>query len=153
MELVGWLEHLTCWLRISCSTDWATLAYLIQRSCLQTWTTGMIPHFFRIVNRNLCCLLPSIQPLCILQFVFLQEYLRFFTRRFLLFQRVSTDYFCQWQKTIKFCSIDFYKNYTLSQNFNCFFGGSQPYWVYVIFCKAILYQKLFTFSTWFSTSV
>ena len=29
MELVGWLEHLTCWLRISCSTDWATLAYSV----------------------------------------------------------------------------------------------------------------------------
>ena len=23
MELVMWLEHTTCWLRISCSTDWA----------------------------------------------------------------------------------------------------------------------------------
>ena len=29
VELVGWLEHLTCWLRISCSTDWATLAYAV----------------------------------------------------------------------------------------------------------------------------
>ena len=29
LELVGWLEHLTCWLRISCSTDWATLAFML----------------------------------------------------------------------------------------------------------------------------
>ena len=28
VELMMWLEHTTCWLRISCSTDWATLAYL-----------------------------------------------------------------------------------------------------------------------------
>ena len=26
LELVMWLEHTTCWLRISCSTDWAILA-------------------------------------------------------------------------------------------------------------------------------
>ena len=27
---MGWLEHLTCWLRISCSTDWATPAHLYE---------------------------------------------------------------------------------------------------------------------------
>ena len=30
LELVMWFEHTTCWLRISCSTDWATLAHFLQ---------------------------------------------------------------------------------------------------------------------------
>ena len=111
----------------------------------------MIPQFFRSVNRNLCDLLPSIQPVRILHFVFLQEYLHFPIRHFLFFQRVSTGFSCQRQKTAKFCLIYFYKNYTLSQNFYGFFQGAQTHMVYVIFRKEILYQKLFTFSTWFST--
>ena len=36
LELMMWLEHTTCWLRISCSTDWATLAYSLLGS--QTWS-------------------------------------------------------------------------------------------------------------------
>ena len=43
LELVGWLEHLTCWLRISCSTDWATLAFLFL-------TATIIPYFYPSVN-------------------------------------------------------------------------------------------------------
>ena len=40
LELVMWLEHTTCWLRISCSTDWATLAHFLQLAHSITCLSG-----------------------------------------------------------------------------------------------------------------
>ena len=44
LELLAGLEPATCWLRISCSTDWATVASSI---CLY-----ILSHFLRLVNRK-----------------------------------------------------------------------------------------------------
>ena len=62
LELVMWLEHTTCWLRISCSTDWAIPAFPVfipradrcafcaaaRAPCHQRYK--MIAHFFPAVN-------------------------------------------------------------------------------------------------------
>ena len=49
LELVMWLEHTTCWLRISCSTDWATLAFPMRIGSRHILFISL-PHFSRIAN-------------------------------------------------------------------------------------------------------
>ena len=46
VELVMWLEHTTCWLRISCSTDWAILAYHM----FAFFSLNILAHPRQIVN-------------------------------------------------------------------------------------------------------
>ena len=47
MELVMWLEHTTCWLRISCTTDCATPANLLTTLLLYRTTAHLSTFFWK----------------------------------------------------------------------------------------------------------
>ena len=66
LELVGWLEHLTCWLRISCSTDWATLASKVYepypKRLIPLQTRLIISQFSYSVNTFFPSILYALYP-------------------------------------------------------------------------------------------
>ena len=96
LELVMWLEHTTCWLRISCSTDWATLAYQFMTWCFWKGTsrTGYIlSYFLTDVNRFFWfpATLSAWQFLYI-TFCILKEFLQNIFRRLAYFLRFSPEF-------------------------------------------------------------
>ena len=155
LELMMWLEHTTCWLRISCSTDWATLAYGILWSqrpqCIDDSTIFRFRQYDLWIPLRISFSRLSIQSQRILLFVLCRISCRI--RQSILtrtggFRLNHPVYFFFRHRSPLFFFPKFRHFFSVFSHLLVF---SSEFYIYITILIILIYGELFTFSTWFST--
>ena len=151
MELVTWLEHATCWLRISCTTDCATLAFhliflLDNRNNISHLTHPVKFRFKTALKIILASQFDNFLYLCRVSCKISPSIIRLFSENHAFFRQAL---FYSFDKVLYFLKIFFWKTAKFS---SLFFAYILRY-IYIMFLIILHYKKLYTFSTRFSTSI